>query len=70
MYALTLGVARISQTLPFPVYALLSGLNASTVGVIAFAAVQLPTKAITDKLSRIVVVASACAGLRYDTFHY
>jgi hypothetical protein len=70
MYALALGVARVSQTLPLPVYTLLSGLNASTVGVIAFAAVQLSTKAITDKLSRLVVVMSACAGLCYNALWY
>ena len=46
MYALSLGVQRIGETLPDPVYALLSGLNASTVGIIAVAAVQvsLPTR--------------------------
>jgi len=41
MYALSLGVLRINETLPDPVYALLSGLNASTVGIIALAAVQV-----------------------------
>jgi len=40
MFALALGVGRIGETLPDPVYALLSGLNASTVGIIAVAAVQ------------------------------
>jgi hypothetical protein len=70
MYALAIGVSRISTTLPTPVYALLTGLNASTVGVIAFAAVQLASKAITDKLSRVVVIASACAGLCYSALWY
>ena len=40
MFALALGVERIGEVLPDPVYALLSGLNASTVGIIAVAAVQ------------------------------
>jgi chromate transport protein ChrA len=50
-----LGVSRIGDTLPPPVYSLLSGLNAATVGIIALAAVQLADKAITDKLTRVLV---------------
>jgi hypothetical protein len=46
MYALSLGVERIDETLPKPVYAFLSRLNASIVGIIALAAVQLADKAI------------------------
>ena len=41
MFSLSLGVQRIGEILPSPVYALLSGLNASTVGIIALAAVQV-----------------------------
>jgi len=41
MYALSLGIQRIGEQLPDIVYALLSGLNASTVGIIALAAVQV-----------------------------
>lgn len=55
MYVLSLGVSRIGDTLPPPVYSLLSGLNAATVGIIALAAVQLADKAITDKLTRVLV---------------
>jgi chromate transport protein ChrA len=51
MYALSLGVQQIDETLPALVYALLSGLNASTVGIIALVAVQLAEKAIRDKIS-------------------
>ena len=40
LFGLSLGVARIDQTLPSAVYALLSGLNAAVVGVIALAAVS------------------------------
>lgn len=41
MFALSIGVGKIGETLPGPVYGLLSGLNASTVGIIALAAVQV-----------------------------
>ncbi|KAL4936251.1 hypothetical protein BDV06DRAFT_96427 [Aspergillus oleicola] len=70
MYALSLGVQRIESTLPEPVYALLSGLNAATVGIIALAAVQLAEKAIKDKVSRILVIFGACAGLCYSALWY
>jgi hypothetical protein len=70
MYALSLGVQRINEILPLPVYALLSGLNASTVGIVALAAVQLAEKAIKDKLTRILVLLGACAGLCYNALWY
>jgi chromate transport protein ChrA len=70
MYALSLGVQKVNEVLPKPVYALLSGLNASTVGIIALAAVQLACKAITDPLTRILVIISACAGLCYNALWY
>ena len=70
MYALALGVSRIGETLPGPVYALLSGLNAATVGLIALAAVQLARKAITDKLTRLLVLFGACAGMCYNALWY
>ena len=40
MYGLSLGVQRMHEILPGIVYALLSGLNASTVGIIALTATQ------------------------------
>ncbi|KFY84086.1 hypothetical protein V498_07864, partial [Pseudogymnoascus sp. VKM F-4517 (FW-2822)] len=70
MYALSLGVQRMNEILPLPVYALLSGLNASTVGIIALAAVQLAEKAIRDKLTRILVLLGACAGLCYNALWF
>lgn len=70
MYALSLGVQKMSETLPEPAYSLLSGLNASTVGVVALAAVHLSEKAIRDKLSRILVIFGACAGLCYNALWY
>ena len=56
--------------LPGPVYALLSGLNAAVVGIIALAAVQLAQKAITDKLTRILVFLGATAGMLYNALWY
>lgn len=70
MYGLSLGVQRMNEILPPPVYALLSGLNASTVGIIALAAVQLAEKAIRDKLTRILTIFGACAGLCYNALWY
>jgi chromate transport protein ChrA len=52
------------------VYALLSGLNAAVVGIIALAAVQLAEKAITDRITRILVFLGATAGLLYNALWY
>lgn len=70
MYALSLGVQKMNDVLPEIAYAFLSGLNASTVGIIALAAVQLAEKAIKDKLTRILVIFGACAGLCYSALWY
>jgi len=70
MYALSLGVQRINEVLPGIAYAFLSGLNASTVGIVALAAVQLADKAIKDKLTRILVIGGACAGMCYTALWY
>ncbi|KAH8661178.1 chromate transporter-domain-containing protein [Ilyonectria robusta] len=70
MYGLSGGVSNIGTSLPRPVYALLSGLNASTVGIIALAAVQLSEKAITDKMTRILVFLGAAAGMLYNALWY
>lgn len=70
MYGLALGIGRIGETLPNPVYALLSGLNAATVGIIALAAVQLSEKAITDDLTRILVFMGGAAGMLYTALWY
>ncbi|KAF8468956.1 chromate transporter-domain-containing protein [Kalaharituber pfeilii] len=70
MFALALGIKNVDEKLPTAVYALLSGLNSATVGIVALAAVQLAEKAITDKLSRLLVVLGACAGLCYTALWY
>ncbi|KAG9200771.1 hypothetical protein G6514_006627 [Epicoccum nigrum] len=70
MYGLSLGVQKMPDRLPPIVYALLSGMNASTVGIIALAAVQLAQKAINDNLTRILVILGACAGICYNALWF
>ncbi|KAI4956220.1 hypothetical protein J4E91_000431 [Alternaria rosae] len=70
MYGLSLGVQKMPERLPPIVYALLSGLNASTVGIVALAAVQLAEKAIKDRVTRILVIFGACAGLCYNAIWF
>lgn len=70
MFALSLGVANIDETLPGAAYAFLSGLNASVVGVIALATTELSKKAITDDLTRMVVFFTASAGMLYRAVWY
>jgi chromate transport protein ChrA len=66
MILLAHGVTRVSTALPSVVYALLSGLNAGTVGIIAVAATQLSAGAIKDKMTRLILTVGACAGLLYN----
>ncbi|KAK6498430.1 hypothetical protein TWF481_011022 [Arthrobotrys musiformis] len=70
MYCLSLGVSKIGETMPSAVYALLSGLNAATVGIIALAAVQLSEKAITDQMSRILVFLGGAVGMLYSALWF
>lgn len=70
MYGLSIGVANIGEFLPAPVYGLLSGLNAATVGIVAVAAVQLSEKAITDSVTRLLVFFGAAAGILYNALWY
>lgn len=70
MFGFSLGVSHIGEKLPDAVYALLSGLNASTVGIIALAAVQLSQKVITDKLTRILVFLGGASGMLYTALWY
>lgn len=70
MYALSVGIQNLSRTLPHPAYALLSGLNAATVGIVAVSAVQLAEKAVRDKISRILIIFGACAGLCYNALWF
>ncbi|RYO87917.1 hypothetical protein DL764_008796 [Monosporascus ibericus] len=70
MFGLSIGVSNIGDSLPRAAYAVLSGLNAATVGVVALAGVQLSEKAITDNLTRLVVFLAACAGMLYNALWY
>ena len=70
MYGLSVGISRVGNTLPAPVYALLSGLNAATVGIIALAAVRLSERAITDKLTRFLVYLGGIMGMLYTSLWY
>lgn len=70
MFGLSIGISNIDESLPRAVYAVLSGLNAATVGIIALAAVELSDKAITDRLTRILVFLTATAGMLYNALWY
>jgi len=70
MYGLSLGVQRMDEILPGPAYALLSGMNAATVGIIALSAVHLAKRAVTDSLTRILVLFGGCASLCYSALWY
>lgn len=70
MYGLSVGISRVGNSLPLPVYALISGLNAATVGIIALAAVRLAEKAITDRLTRALVYLGGIMGILYTALWY
>ena len=70
MFCFSLGISHIGDILPGAVYALLSGLNAATVGIIALAAVQLSQKVITDKLTRALVFLGGAGGMLYSALWY
>ncbi|KIO16144.1 hypothetical protein M407DRAFT_86350, partial [Tulasnella calospora MUT 4182] len=70
MFGFAQGVASMGDTLPTLVYALLSGLNASTVGIVAVAAFQLSERAITDPLSRVIILFTGGAGMLYKALWY
>ncbi|KAI1860118.1 hypothetical protein JX265_010042 [Neoarthrinium moseri] len=70
MFGSSVGVSNIGSSLPGAVYALLSGLNAATVGSIALAAVELSNKTVTDKMTRTLVFVCGAAGLLYNALWY
>jgi len=65
MLGVALGIRNVQSQLPDLVYALLSGLNAATVGLIALAAVQLSERAITNQMTRFIVSVTGCVGILY-----
>jgi chromate transport protein ChrA len=66
MLAVAVGINNIQTQLPNIVYALLSGLNSATVGLIALAGVQLSERAITNQVTRFIVCMTACVGMLYQ----
>ena len=70
MYGLAIGVSHISETLPPIIFALLSGLNAATVGIIAVAAFQLSERAITNPITKAIVTSTGGAGILYNALWY
>jgi chromate transport protein ChrA len=67
IFGVALGIRNVQAQLPNLVYALLSGLNAATVGLIALAAVQLSERAITNKMERFIISTTGCVGILYQT---
>lgn len=65
MAGLGVGVGKIPEVLPGSVLALLTGLNAAAVGLIALAAVQLANGAVTDRITMGLVWISASLGICY-----
>ncbi|KAK0547022.1 hypothetical protein OC845_004309 [Tilletia horrida] len=65
MSALGVGVRKLPDQLPPIVLALLTGLNAAAVGLIALAAYQLALNCITDHFTRLILLTSASFGICY-----
>jgi hypothetical protein len=65
--AAAFGVQRIPSTLPEIVFALFTGLNAATVGLVALAAYQLSHKVVTDQATRILLLLSGSIASCYDS---
>ena len=66
MFGIAMGIRNVQAQLPSLVYALLSGLNSATVGLIALAAVQLSERAITNKMERLIISTTGCVGILYQ----
>lgn len=69
-WGMSVGVANLNDDLPGPAYALLSGIDAATVGIVALGAYTLSRKAITDPLTRILVFLGGTAGMLYNALWY
>jgi chromate transport protein ChrA len=65
MLGVALGIRNVQSQLPDLVYALLSGLNAATVGLIALGGVQLSERAINNQMSRFIICTTGCVGILY-----
>ena len=65
MLAVGLGIRNIQVSLPGLVYALLSGLNSATVGLIALAGIQLSQRSISGNMHRFIVCSVGSIGMLY-----
>ena len=70
MYALSTGMSHVGSTLPKAVFALISGLNGATMGIIALSAVRLAQRSITDRLTRLLVAFGGIADMLYTALWY
>ncbi|KAL8276404.1 hypothetical protein RQP46_011202 [Phenoliferia psychrophenolica] len=66
MFLIALGVSHLPPSLPSIVAALLTGLNASSVGLIFFAALQLTRNTATTPITRIILFMTAAIGSCYS----
>ncbi|GAA5892657.1 uncharacterized protein JCM6883_007430 [Sporobolomyces salmoneus] len=67
MTGVAFAVRRIPSTLPDIVFALFTGLNAATVGLVALAAYQLSKKVVTDKTTRLLLFFSGAIASCYES---
>ncbi|GAA6062577.1 hypothetical protein JCM10212_004890 [Sporobolomyces blumeae] len=67
MTGVAFAVRKIPSTLPDIVFALFTGLNAATVGLVALAAYQLSNKVVTDKTTRLLLVLSGAVAACYES---
>jgi chromate transport protein ChrA len=65
MTGVAVAISHIPASLPPPVLALLTGLNAAAVGLIALAALQLASNAATDRVTLLLLWVSASFGICY-----
>ena len=66
MFLIALGVSNLPATLPPVVLALLTGLNASAVGLIFFAALQLTRATSTTPITRLILFFTAAISSCYS----
>ncbi|GAA5872390.1 hypothetical protein JCM1840_006049, partial [Sporobolomyces johnsonii] len=67
MTGVAFAVRRIPSTLPDIVFALFTGLNAATVGLVALAGYQLSKKVVTDQTTRLLLFFSGAIAACYES---
>jgi len=67
MTGVAFAVRRIPETLPNIVFALFTGLNAATVGLVALAAYQLSKKVVTDQTTLLLLFFSGAIASCYES---